>query len=159
MPRYSLGGGASLAILACIEPGDIVLRAFLALLLVLSFSPFAAASEDAKPEDANKPIFVDLTPALVGNYGSGPRLKYFKADIALKVTGKEASEKVEHHEPLIRNQLVMLFAQQTDESLGSVDGKEKLRQEALKQVQDALQQEEGKPLVDDLLFNNLIVQP
>jgi Flagellar basal body-associated protein len=144
-----------------IESGDIALRAFLALLLAFSFSTFvmASESEEAKPEDANKPVFIDLTPALVGNYGSGPRLKYFKADIALKVIGKEASEKVEHHEPLIRNQLVMLFAQQTDDSLGSVDGKEKLRQEALKQVQTALQQEEGKPLVDDLLFNNLIVQP
>ncbi len=139
------------------------MRAFLALLLVLSFSPFVIASEaeEAAPEGegANKPVFVDLTPALVGNYGSGPRLKYFKADIALKVIGKDASEKVEHHEPLIRNQLVMLFAQQTDESLGSVDGKENLRQEALKQVQQTLQQEEGKPLVTDLLFNNLIVQP
>nr|WP_294972421.1 flagellar basal body-associated protein FliL [uncultured Pseudomonas sp.] len=118
-----------------------------------------AVAEEAKPADAKKPVFVDLTPALVGNYGSGPRLKYFKADIALKVTGKEASEKVEHHEPLIRNQLVMLFAQQTDDSLGSVEGKEKLRQDALKQVQDVLRQEEGQPLVDDLLFNNLIVQP
>ena len=65
---------------------------------------------------------------------------------------------VEHHEPLIRNQLVMLFSQQTDETLGSVEAKEKLRQEALTQVQQVLEQEEGKPLVDDLLFNNLIIQ-
>lgn len=134
------------------------MKALIALLLVLFVSP-SMASEEAKPEDANKPVFVDLTPALVGNYGSGPRLKYFKADIALKVTGKESADKVEHHEPLIRNQLIMLFAQQTDETLGSVEAKEKLRQEALKQIQTVLKEEEGKPLVDDLLFNNLIVQP
>ncbi|MOA59759.1 flagellar basal body-associated protein FliL-like protein [compost metagenome] len=53
----------------------------------------------------------------------------------------------------------MLFSQQTDESLGSADAKEKLRQEALKQVQQVLRSEEDQPLVDDLLFNNLIVQP
>ncbi|MNW20223.1 flagellar basal body-associated protein FliL-like protein [compost metagenome] len=53
----------------------------------------------------------------------------------------------------------MLFAQQTDETLGNPEGKEKLRQDALKQVRAALSAEEGKPLVDDLLFNNLIVQP
>ncbi|MNN04721.1 flagellar basal body-associated protein FliL-like protein [compost metagenome] len=53
----------------------------------------------------------------------------------------------------------MLFSQQTDETLGSSDSKEKLRQEALKQVQQVLHSEEGQPLVDDLLFNNLIVQP
>lgn len=147
-----------MAMLAGIVHGEVALRALIALLLVLSFTP-VMAEEEAKPEDANKPLFVDLTPALVGNYGSGPKLKYFKADIALKVTGKEAQDKVEHHEPLIRNQLIMLFAQQTDETLGSVDAKEKLRQEALKQVQTVLNAEEGKPLVDDLLFNNLIVQP
>lgn len=149
--------------LAGIISGEVVLRAFLALLLFLTLSPLALAEEAAKAEggkdEASKVMFVDLTPALVGNYGSGPKLKYFKADIALKVTGKEAKDKVEHHEPLVRNQLIMLFAQQTDDTLGSVDAKEKLRQEALKQIQTVLNEEEGKPLVDDLLFNNLIVQP
>ena len=38
------------------------------------------------------------------------------------------------------------------------EAKEALRQEALKQVQAVLLQEEGKPLVEDLLFNNLIIQ-
>ena len=147
-----------MAMLAGIVHGEVALKALIALSLALFLSPLMA-SEEAKPEDANKPLFVDLTPALVGNYGSGPKLKYYKADIALKVTGKEAEEKVEHHEPLIRNQLIMLFAQQTDETLGSVEAKEKLRQEALKQVQTVLKEEEGKPLVDDLLFNNLMVQP
>ncbi|KAF1052474.1 MAG: hypothetical protein GAK43_01905 [Stenotrophomonas maltophilia] len=135
------------------------MRSLIALLLVLSLSPFALAEEEAAKEDANKPIFYNLTPALVGNYGGGPKLKYYKADIALKVTGKEAADKVEHHEPLIRNQLIMLFAQQTDDTLGSVEAKEKLRQDALKQIQKSLEEEEGKPLVDDLLFNNLVVQP
>ena len=35
---------------------------------------------------------------------------------------------------------------------------EKLRQEALKQIQQVMTDETGKPMVDDLLFNNLIVQ-
>ncbi|HCF5251760.1 TPA: flagellar basal body-associated protein FliL [Pseudomonas aeruginosa] len=133
----------------------------LSLALCLSLFPSFASAEEAAPEGegANKPVYVDLTPALVGNYGSGPRLQYYKADIALQVADKDAATKVEHHEPLIRNQLIMLFAQQTDQSLGTVEAKESLRQEALKQVQQTLEQEEGKPLVTDLLFNNLIVQP
>jgi len=138
------------------------LKTCIALLLALSL-PLAHANEEAEPKEgeaaAPTTAYIGLTPALVGNYGSGPKLKYYKADIALQVKSADAKAKVEHHEPLIRNQLVMIFSQQTDESLGSPDGKEKLRQEALKQVQDVLQQEEGAPLVDDLLFNNLVVQP
>lgn len=109
----------------------------LSLALCLSLFPSFASAEEAAPEGegANKPVYVDLTPALVGNYGSGPRLQYYKADIALQVADKDAATKVEHHEPLIRNQLIMLFAQQTDQSLGTVEAKESLRQEALKQVQ------------------------
>lgn len=132
----------------------------LLLALLIPFSAFASESkEEPKEGEAPQVLYLDLVPALVGNYGAGPKLKYFKADISLRVTGDDAKKSVEYHEPLIRNQLVMLFAQQTDESLSSVEGKEALRQEALKQVQQALNQEEGKPLVEDLLFNNLIVQP
>ncbi|OEC61460.1 MULTISPECIES: flagellar basal body-associated protein FliL [Pseudomonadaceae] len=138
------------------------MKTTLALLLALLI-PFSALASESKEEpkegEAPKVLYLDLVPALVGNYGAGPKLKYFKADISLRVTGDDAKKSVEYHEPLIRNQLVMLFAQQTDESLSSVEGKETLRQEALKQVQQALNQEEGKPLVEDLLFNNLIVQP
>ncbi|OEC47451.1 flagellar basal body-associated protein FliL [Pseudomonas sp. 1D4] len=137
------------------------MKTTLALLLALLI-PFSALASESKEEpkegEAPKVLYLDLVPALVGNYGAGPKLKYFKADISLRVTGDDAKKSVEYHEPLIRNQLVMLFAQQTDESLSSVEGKETLRQEALKQVQQALNQEEGKPLVEDLLFNNLIIQ-
>jgi flagellar FliL protein len=138
-------------------------KIWIALLLALSL-PFTAlasggAEEEKEGENAvPKVAYYSLVPALVGNFGAGPKLKFFKADIALRVTGTEAEEKVEHHEPLIRNQLVMLFSQQTEASMGSQDAKEKLRLEALKQVQDALNQEEGKPYVEDLLFNNLIIQ-
>ncbi len=138
------------------------MKTCIASLLALSLS-LAHASEEAaaKEGEAAAPAvsYIGLTPALVGNYGSGPKLKYYKADISLQVRSAEAKAKVEHHEPLIRNQLVMIFSQQTDESLANQEGKEKLRQEALRQVQDVLQQEEGAPLVDDLLFNNLVVQP
>lgn len=131
-----------------------ILFVFLALCVAL---PTLAETSDADAA-AVKTIYYALVPALVGNYGSDGRLKYYKADIALRVSGAEAEAKVKHHEPLIRNQLVTLFSQQTDASLSTVEAKEALRQEALKQVQAILTQEEGKPLVDDLLFNNLIVQ-
>lgn len=137
------------------------MKALIAVLLALSLPLLACAEEDAKEgKDAAAPVvaYIGLVPALVGNFGSGPKLKFYKADIALRVIGAEAEAKVKHHEPLIRNQLVMLFSQQTDASMGAAGAKESLRQEALKQVQDALSQEEGEPLVDDLLFNNLIIQ-
>lgn len=130
------------------------------LLLAFSFSGLTAyAQEDEQtPVVAASSAYVNLVPALVGNYGAGGKLKYYKADIALRVKAENVA-RVEYHEPLIRDQLIQLFAQQTDENLGSNEGKEAMRQAALLQVQNTLKEEEGEILVDDLLFNNLIVQP
>lgn len=134
------------------------MKRILFLFIALTLAAPAMANSPAAEEAGPQTHYYALVPAMVGNYGSGERLKYYKADVALRIASKEAEDKVKHHEPLIRNQLVMLFSQQTDESLGSVEAKEKLRQEALKQVREVLTQEEGQPLVEDLLFNNLIIQ-
>lgn len=135
------------------------MKTTIALLLALFLPCVALASGGGEEESAEpKVAYISLVPALVGNFGDGPKLKFYKADIALRVTGSEVKKKVEHHEPLIRNQLVMLFSQQTEASMADENAKEVLRQEALKQVQEVLQQEEGAPLVEDLLFNNLIIQ-
>lgn len=139
------------------------MKAWIALLLALSLPLLAQASSDKEAEEGKEgaaPVvsYVTLVPALVGNFGEGPKLKFFKVDLSLRVTGADVEAKVKHHEPLIRNQLVMLFSQQTEQGMAAPEAKEVLRQEALKQVQSVLTQEEGKPLVEDLLFNNLIIQ-
>jgi flagellar FliL protein len=128
--------------------------------MLLALSLPVMAQEAAKEGEAPKAIYVSLTPPFVGNYAldGGPKLRVYKADIALRVTGPEAQAAVKRNDPLIRNQLVALFTQQTVDSMSSAEAKEKIRQEALKQVQQVMTDEEGKPVVEDLLFNNFIVQ-
>ncbi|ANJ58995.1 flagellar basal body-associated protein FliL [Pseudomonas silesiensis] len=135
------------------------MKAWIMLLLALSL-PVAAVAEEAKEGEAPKVSYITLSPPFVGNYGldGTPKLKVYKADVALRVTGDEAAKLVKANEPLIRNQLVALFAQQTTEAMNNVEAKEKLRQEALKQTRQVMNDETGKPVVEDLLFNNLIIQ-
>nr|WP_206684569.1 MULTISPECIES: flagellar basal body-associated protein FliL [Pseudomonas] len=134
-------------------------KAWIMLMLALSL-PVAVQAEEAKEGEAPKVSYISLSPPFVGNYGldGTTRLKVYKADVALRVTGEEAAKAVKANEPLIRNQLVALFGQQTTETMNNVEAKEKLRQEALKQTQQVMNDETGKPMVDDLLFNNLIIQ-
>jgi len=136
-----------------------IVKAWIMLMLALSL-PVAAVAEEAKEDAAPKVNYITLSPPFVGNYGldGTPKLKVYKADVALRVTGDEATKAVKANEPLIRNQLVALFAQQTTETMNNVEAKEKLRQEALKQTQQIMNDETGKPVVEDLLFNNLIIQ-
>ncbi|PWB32732.1 flagellar basal body-associated protein FliL [Pseudomonas sp. SDI] len=134
------------------------MKAWILMVLALML-PAAAMAEEAK-EGEPKVSYISLSPPFVGNYAldGGPKLRVYKADVALRVNSDADAAVVKRHEPLIRNQLVALFTQQSLDAMSNVEAKEKLRQEALKQVQQVLEGEEGKPVVADLLFNNLIVQ-
>ena len=130
------------------------------LALILPMAVQAEEAKEGKEGEAPKVSYISLSPPFVGNYGldGTAKLKVFKADIALRVTGTEAAAAVKANDALIRNQLVALFTQQTNEAMSTVEGKENLRQEALKQTQQVMNDETGKPVVEDLLFNNLIIQ-
>jgi flagellar FliL protein len=130
----------------------------IALLLLLLGLPLGAA-QAAKEYDPSKISYMELRPALVGNYGEGARPKFFKADVALRVIGTQNLARLEHHQPLIRNELIMLFAELGNNSMDTVEDKEALRQRALERVRKVIEREEGRPLVEDLLFTNLIAQP
>lgn len=118
----------------------------------------AAWGSGGSDKPATGPQYVELKPAFVANYGGPGAMRYVKADLAVRVEGGEAMAKVEHHAPQLRHHLVMLLSRQTDESLSTPEGKEALRQEALTAIRQVFEQEEGKPLVEDLLFTSLIVQ-
>jgi len=59
--------------------------------------------------------------------------------------------------PLIRNNLLLLMSNRNYQSLMSRDGKDKLRAEALAEVNDVQKKQGGEP-VDDLLFTSFVVQ-
>jgi flagellar protein FliL len=119
---------------------------------------FAAAIASAEGPEGVK--YVTLQPAFVTNYGvtKTGRLTYLKADVTLKVADPEAEAAVKYHTPALRNALVFLFSRQDDSAVSSSEGREQIRQEALTQLRDIMQTEEGKPVVEDLVFSNFVVQ-
>lgn len=133
------------------------------LALLLSAGAFAnSEKKEEGGEEGGKggaSEYIAIAPAFVANYGDGNVIHYLKADVALRVPGGPAvQEAVIHHLPYVRHVLVMLLSDQTEETLATMEGKEKLRLDALAAVQKIMQEEEGKPLVEDLLFNSFIVQ-
>lgn len=114
------------------------------------------AQEDGEAGDAA--IYIPLKPAFVVNYGGVGRLKYLKAELSVRVKDSNAAGAVRHHMPYIRNNLVLLFSRQTDETLETQTGKEVLRQAALAQVRAVLLAESGTDGIVDLYFENFILQ-
>lgn len=127
----------------------------------------APVSEDAEAsaeggDDVQMPysgvIYLPLKPPFVVNYGGPGPLRYLKADITVRLQDAKTANSVRHHMPYIRNNLVMLFSAQTEESVGSQEGKELLRQEALTEVRNVILQEDQQEGVIDLYFNTILVQ-
>ena len=83
--------------------------------------------------------YLPIKPALVVNYGGSGKVKYIKADISLRVEDAHAAEEVSHHMPLIRDTLIMLLSSMTDEQVGSGEGKELMREEALTRINEAIE--------------------
>lgn len=137
----------------------------LPLLCMLALT--ARAEEDAVEEAAEEgaegevappsAIYIPLKPQFVVNYGGPGKLKYLKTGVTVRLASANAASAVRHHLPFIRNNLVMLFAAQTDETLQSQDGREAMRTAALAEVRELLEREDGLPTeeVVDVLFNSL----
>ncbi|MFL0800897.1 MAG: flagellar basal body-associated FliL family protein [Agarilytica sp.] len=142
--------------------------AVLVCALVLShvaFSEEEAAAEEGEAVEGEavaeaQAIYLPLKPPFVINYGGAGRLRFLKTEVSVRVTTIDAANAVRSHMPFVRNNLLMLFASQTNQTVGSQEGKQKIRADALEEIRDIVEREEQTPREDivEVFFNNFIVQ-
>jgi flagellar protein FliL len=130
------------------------MRLLLAVILGLVGSFAAAEAQEGGVK------YVTLQPPFVTNFGvtKTGRLTYLKADVTLKVSDPEGEAALKYHTPALRNALVLLFSRQEDSAVSSSDGREQIRQQALTELRDIMQEESGEPVIEDLVFSNFVVQ-
>ncbi len=147
---------------------------FLVLLCLVVCVPLATAQGDEAPaEEAaaegggeageaaeQQAIYLPFKPPFIINYGGAGRLRYLKAEISVRAETIDAANAMRKHMPYVRNNLLMLFASQTNETVSSQEGKEKLRADALEEIRDIVEREAGIPreAVVEVFFNNFVVQ-
>lgn len=134
----------------------------LALVLMCSLFPLASSAEEeagAEGEEDAKPEiqYVPLKPSFVTNYQAN-KLGYFKTDVTIITLGPETADAITRHLPYIRHNLVMLFSAQNDEALSSLEGKQKLQEDAVNQVIAVLNEENESSDVEGVLFTSFIVE-
>lgn len=133
-------------------------KAFLRLFFLISMMAITGWAKAQEGESAEL-VYVEITPSFVTNYDRGARLKYLKANVALRVQA-EGEYIVRKHLPYLQNSLVMLFSAQAEENLTSTMSREVLRREALDEIKRSLSvlQSGGDMLVADLYFTDFVVQ-
>ncbi|RME32655.1 MAG: flagellar protein [Gammaproteobacteria bacterium] len=154
------GGGSKKLIIIFAVVALVLVGASVAVTLML-----VGGKEEAEPageevvEAPKEPHYFSLDPPFTVNLeGGGKRPRYLQITLDAMTYDEEVLEAVKQHMPLIRNNLVMLFGRQKLEELATPEGKEKLRQETLKTIQQVLEQETGKPGVEAVYFSSFVMQ-
>ncbi|HTC54699.1 MAG TPA: flagellar basal body-associated FliL family protein [Steroidobacteraceae bacterium] len=116
-----------------------------------------AAAAPAPP--AGPPLYVALDPPFVSNFEGDQQVRFLQVTAQIMTHDPKTVEALKAADPIIRNDLLMLFSNQKAADLATNDGKEKLRAAALAAVRKVLAQNDGKPeKVDAVLFTTFVMQ-
>ena len=136
----------------------LVLASVVSVWLILTAASSAWAQDEEAAAAPARAIYIPLKPPFVVNYGGRGRLRYLKAELSVRVASAGGANSIRHHMPYIRNQLILLFSKQSEQTLDTQEGKEMLRQEALQAIHEILEEEDGESELVDLYFNQLVLQ-
>ena len=117
--------------------------------------------EKGKPaETINKgpPLYLAFDPPLVASLEDKGSIRFLQVTIELMARDEKVIAAVETHMPVIRNNLLMMLGGQTVSSLTNREEKEKLRKQALTEVQKIMKANTGETGVEDLYFTSFVVQ-
>jgi flagellar protein FliL len=118
-----------------------------------------AKGKKGKEEKKDPALYVKLDPPFVVNFEAKGIMRFLQITVELMTRDPQTVELLTQHEPMIRNNLLMLFGNQNFDKINSVAGKEALRVEALKSISDSLRSEGGKAKnVEQLYFTSFVMQ-
>lgn len=115
---------------------------------------------DATKASAQKALmFYALDPPFVANFEGSQAFRFLQVSVRVATRSDETMALLKSQEPIVRNDLLMLFSQQDAEKLSLAAGKKALREEAIKTVRNSVKQAGGKPeSVETVLFTSLVMQ-
>lgn len=124
-------------------------------------APVVVVGKDGKavkPVDKAPPKYLAFDPPLVASLEDKGSIRFLQVTVELMARDDKVISAVETHMPVIRNNLLMMFGGQTVSSLTNRDDKEKLRKQALAEVQKIMKANTGEAGVEDLYFTSFVVQ-
>ena len=120
----------------------------------------AEEEDDTVNPDGSKRVaaYYDFEQPFVVNFMDEGQLRYLQITVSVMFMDPKSMEELKRHMPLIRNNLVMLFSNQSRDVIITREGKEKVRVDAEAEVKKVLRERTGKPMVKSLYFTSFVMQ-
>lgn len=118
-----------------------------------------AVAAKAAPPPPLSLLYLPIDPPFVANFQCGQGARFLQIDVRVASRSAETTELMKANEPLLRNDLLMLYGQQDATALGTREGKDRLRAESLATVRRIVKSPGGKPKsVHSVLFASFVMQ-
>lgn len=117
------------------------------------------AGEPAAQQEVKKELlYYTMSKPFIVDFPQNSAARLVQVSIALQVEGEEPIEALKKHEPMIRNNLLMLINSQDPAELQNREGKEKLRQAMLEEVNAVLKKMADGEQVQEVFFTAFVMQ-
>lgn len=118
----------------------------------------AAQGEEKKEKaeekaEAKAEVSADMEPFVVNLAGQGPG-RYVRTALSLSLRQKHDKERIKELSARIRHALIMLLSSKRAEDLLKLEGKTELREEIVKEINDAA----GGEIVEAIYFREFLIQ-
>ncbi|HUI61608.1 MAG TPA: flagellar basal body-associated FliL family protein [Steroidobacteraceae bacterium] len=153
------------------KTGSAKRRGKLALLLALGFLAVAAAGASVwwwtlpaapKPLAVKAPMppnYLALDPPFVVNFEGEQTVRFLQITVQLMSRNPQTIELLKSNDPVVRDQLLLLFGSQKYSQLATREGKESLRRQALESVRSVINSAGGHPeSVEAVYFTSFVMQ-
>lgn len=119
-----------------------------------------AKQVEAKHKAPKAPaVYVEFDPPFVVNFEAKGVMRFLQISVEVMTRDPATAELIRQHDPVLRNDLLLLLGNQSYEKISTREGKEALRQEALDVVARVIAAEGGdRKQVEQLYFTSFVMQ-
>ncbi len=120
----------------------------------------AEPAEETSPEQADlaDADYYELEPSLTVNLADDEPARYLEAEIEIATTDSEVREALERHEAAIRDELMLMLAEQTFSDLSDAEQREMVREEALRLINGILDEHGVSGEAAGIYFTRFVMQ-
>lgn len=112
-----------------------------------------SGKKEAEPE-----FYYELADPLIVNFPPGSSAKIIKVALSVLVTGEASVESLKKHQPMIRNNLLMVISSIGADKVKTLEGKQELRAMMLTEIGKVLEKMTGKNTAKDVFFTEFVMQ-
>ncbi|EWH09730.1 flagellar basal body-associated protein FliL [Catenovulum agarivorans DS-2] len=124
----------------------------------LDETPAAQSAGSGASVELGDAMYVAMPRPFVFNVPGANRDRLVQIKVQLLVRGAQNEETAKKHIPLIEGTLLRVFSGTSADELGTSAGKDALKKNALKAVQDELLSIAGRTVVESVLFTGFVMQ-